>query len=193
MYIDARGNACPLPVIKAKKALQGALDPVTVAVDNAIAVENLEKMAAEMGHRSESRQRAERHFEVVIVPKDSSRAPEFSHPPQLDTVLLITSRALGSGEDTLGEALMKAFLYTVSESEDIPGAVILMNGGARLSCEGSASLADLEVLARKGARIYTCGACLNFYGIADALKVGEVSNMYEIYEKLGKAAKVLRP
>lgn len=45
--VDARGDACPLPVVKAKKAiaeLNGAGE-VEVLVDNEIAVQNLTKMA----------------------------------------------------------------------------------------------------------------------------------------------------
>ena len=43
--VDARGDACPLPVVKAKKAiaeLNGAGE-VEVLVDNEIAVQNLTK------------------------------------------------------------------------------------------------------------------------------------------------------
>ena len=45
--IDARGDACPLPVVKAKKAIAELRGPgeVEVLVDNEIAVQNLTKMA----------------------------------------------------------------------------------------------------------------------------------------------------
>ena len=49
--VDALGDACPLPVVKAKKAiseLQGA-GQVEVLVDNEIAVQNLTKMAQQKG------------------------------------------------------------------------------------------------------------------------------------------------
>ena len=48
--VDARGEICPIPLIKAKEAiknLNGAGD-VEVLVDNEIAVQNLEKMAGQM-------------------------------------------------------------------------------------------------------------------------------------------------
>ena len=50
--IDARGDACPLPVVKAKKAiaeLHGSGE-VEVLVDNEIAVQNLTKMAQQKGY-----------------------------------------------------------------------------------------------------------------------------------------------
>ena len=49
--VDARGDACPLPVVKAKKAiaeLNGAGE-VEVLVDNEIAVQNPTKMAQQKG------------------------------------------------------------------------------------------------------------------------------------------------
>ena len=36
-----------------------------------------------------------------------------------------------------------------------------------------------------------CGTCLNFYGIADKLQVGTVSNMYDIVERMKRAGKVV--
>ena len=49
--IDVLGQPCPIPVIKAKKALgQGDVEAVTVKVDNIVAVQNLEKMARGYGY-----------------------------------------------------------------------------------------------------------------------------------------------
>ena len=52
--IDARGDACPLPVVKAKKAIAELHGPgeVEVLVDNEIAVQNLTKMAQQKGYGS---------------------------------------------------------------------------------------------------------------------------------------------
>ena len=49
--VDARGDACPLPVVKAKKALSelNGTGEVEVLVDNEIAVQNLTKMAQQKG------------------------------------------------------------------------------------------------------------------------------------------------
>ena len=38
---------------------------------------------------------------------------------------------------------------------------------------------------------FTVFSCLNFYGLSDQLKVGTVSNMYDIVTRMGKAAKVI--
>ena len=67
------------------------------------------------------------------------------------------------------------------------------NGGARLTVKGSASLEDLKSLEAQGVEILTCGTCLNFYGLADQLAVGGVTNMYSIVETLANAGKVIKP
>ena len=39
----------------------------------------------------------------------------------------------------------------------------------------------------------TCGTCLDFYGLTEKLKVGEITNMYTIVEKLTGADLVVKP
>jgi len=91
--------------------------------------------------------------------------------------VFITTDRIGQGSDELGALLMKNFLYTLARNEVAPTAVMLMNGGVRLACTGSASLDDLALLAEKGVAIRACGTCLDFLGLKDALAVGEVGTM----------------
>lgn len=212
MHIDARGLECPHPVIQAKKALHGALDPITIAVDNAIAVENLEKMAGELGHGSAARQIADDHYEVTITPSGPStaasapakaeQAPALRPPlsPEMPArheqngmVVHIGARTMGEGDDQLGGALMKAFLYALTELDTAPDHLIFLNGGVFLTTEGSNSLEDLKALEARGTRIHSCGTCLEYHALRDKLRVGGVSNMYEIAGLLANAAKVIRP
>lgn len=91
--------------------------------------------------------------------------------------VFITTDILGRGDDGLGGALMKSFLYTLARQEVPPGAVMLMNGGVRLVCTGSGSLDDLALLAEKGVPVTACGTCLDFFGLRERLEVGEVGTM----------------
>ena len=91
--------------------------------------------------------------------------------------VFITTETLGRGDEELGGVLMKNFLYTLARQEDAPRAVVLMNGGVRLACTGSASLDDLALLAEKGVPVKACGTCLDFLGLKDELVVGEVGAM----------------
>ena len=100
---------------------------------------------------------------------------------------------MGSGSDELGAALMKGFLYALSQQETLPRTILFYNGGAALTSEESPSLADLKSLKAQGVEILTCGTCLNFYGLSDSLKVGEVTNMYAIVEKMTQADLIVKP
>ena len=45
----------------------------------------------------------------------------------------------------------------------------------------------------RGTEILTCGTCLNHYGLTEKLAVGEVTNMYEITQRLMEAGKIVKP
>ena len=108
-------------------------------------------------------------------------------------VVAVDSAAMGRGSDELGKALMKGFLFAVGQLPELPETMLFYNGGAHLTCRGSGSLEDLKSLEAQGVEILTCGTCLNHYGLAEALAVGSVTNMYAIVEKLAGAAKVIKP
>ena len=66
-------------------------------------------------------------------------------------------------------------------------------GGAKLTCDGSECLEDLKELKNRGVKIFTCGTCLNYYELSDKLAVGEVTNMYDIAEKMAAASLIVSP
>lgn len=199
IQIDARGDACPLPVVKAKKAiadLQGA-GQVEVLVDNEIAVQNLTKMAQQKGFGSAAEKRAEREYRVVFTVGEAAPTPEepetCTPDVRTDTVVAIGSDKMGVGSDELGKTLMKAFVFALTQQDTLPKTILFYNGGASLTCAGSPMLEDLKALEAQGVEILTCGTCLNFYGLTEKLAVGGVTNMYVIAEKMLGAGNVVKP
>ena len=91
--------------------------------------------------------------------------------------ILILGYAIGRGNDELGVLLMKNFLYSLARADERPVAVMLMNEGVRLACDGSDSLDDLRLMSEQGTAIKACGTCLDFLGLTDALAVGEIGTM----------------
>ena len=202
--VNALGDACPIPVVKTRKAIAALQSPATVEVlvDNEVAVQNLTKMANQQSFPVRSEKRGEKEFcvtiEVNALLGDAAKADEtpVSCVPagrKKKVVVAVSSAHMGNGSDELGAILMKSFLFALTQQEELPSAVIFYNGGASLTTEGSASLEDLKSLEAQGVEILTCGTCLNFYGLTEKLKVGGVSNMYEIVEKLTGADLVVRP
>ena len=195
MLIDARGKACPEPVVLAIKALNSkpADEDLEVLVDNIAAVENLKRMAGQKGFNVSADQKGPKDYSVMIT--GSTEAAASSPEPQSEDNILVAvnTNIMGRGSDDLGQALMKGFIYAITQQEKLPKTVLLYNGGAKLSVEGSESLEDLKWLADNGVEIVTCGTCLNFYGLTEKLAVGIVTNMYSIVEYLMKADKVIKP
>lgn len=201
MKIDARGKACPLPVIEAKEAINSAPagEIIEVSVDNEIATQNLRKLAEQKKLVFSSEKINERDY-LVKITVSGEAASEVTEEDVLNcsclrhgVVAQISSDAMGFGDDKLGKLLMKGFIFALSKQENPPETIILYNGGAKLSCEGSESLEDLKNLELSGVKVLTCGTCLNFYGLSEKLGVGSVTNMYDIAETLTHAGLIVRP
>ena len=205
IHVNAMGDACPIPVVKTKNAIRELNGPgaVETLVDNEIAVQNLTKMANQKGYGVKSELLEPGKFRVVMTIGEGAQ-PDTTLPEEetclvtpsagrKNTVVVISSSHMGSGSDELGSALMKGFLYALCQQDTLPSTVLLYNGGAALSCEGSASLEDLKSLEAQGVEILTCGTCLNYYGLTEKLLVGQVTNMYVIAEKMMQADCIVRP
>ena len=198
--VNAMGDNCPIPVIKTKKAMQEITGPETieVLVDNEIAVQNVTKMAVSSGGNVTSEKLGEKEFKVTIqmngaVAKEAEEEAVCTPDRKGDTIVVIASDKMGSGNDELGKVLIKGFIFAVTQLEELPKAMIFYNGGATLTAEGSDSLEDLKSLEAQGVEILTCGTCLNYYGLTDKLEVGSVTNMYTIEEKMAEAGKIIQP
>lgn len=199
--VNAMGDSCPIPVIKTKKAMQSLTGPETieVLVDNEIAVQNVTKMASSGGGKVTSEKLGEKEYKVTIAMGGAAVAADDAEetaciPDARDNmVVVVSSDRMGSGNDELGKVLIKGFIYAVTQLDKLPKTMLFYNGGATLTCEGSDSLEDLKSLEAQGVEILTCGTCLNHYGLTDKLKVGEVTNMYVIAEKMTQADLIVKP
>ena len=208
LTIDARGEACPIPVVRTLKALGALAGPgsVETLVDNEIAVANLTRMGEGKGCSVASERLGEKEWRVTVTTSvalgvsDAEAESATCEVPvaasaaaRKNVVVAITSECMGTGDDVLGKKLMGSFIYSLTQLDELPACVLLYNGGAHLSCEGSPALEDLRGLAASGVEVLTCGTCLDHYGIADTLAVGEVTNMYVIAQRLTGASLVVRP
>ena len=197
--VDARGMACPIPVVKTRQAIAqlGGAGEVETLVDNEIAVQNLKKLADQKGYGVESEQQNDGSFKVRMKIRDTDADPNEkilpSAAPVGKTVVAVGADHMGEGDNELGRALLKGFLFALTMQDKQPDTILFFNGGAKLTCEGSDSLEDLRKLEKEGVEILTCGTCLDFYHLTETLAVGEVTNMYDIVEKQMTAALVVKP
>ena len=202
--VNAIGDTCPIPVVKTKKAIEALTQPDTVEtlVDNEIAVENLKKMAAQKGYSCDSNKLDDGSYSVKLTIEtlntgafsDTDEASQYTCRPATDNrVVVIRSSYMGEGSEELGSVLIKGFIYALSQQDELPQTMLFYNGGAKITSEGSESIEDLKALEEKGVKIFTCGTCLNYYGLTEKLCVGEATNMYEITKKMTEASLIVCP
>ena len=192
--VDARGLACPQPVIRTRKAMQET-DQVVTLVDNESAVTNVSRMAEKAGW-AVSVTADGPDFRIEMA-RDSAR-PEAAVLPTGRTevaggplVLVVGSDVMGRGEHELGSILIRGFFHTLGEVQPLPQTLIFFNTGVKLACEGSPVLDDLRALEAQEIEMLVCGTCLGYFEITDQLAVGQVSNMYDIAEAMLGAGKVV--
>ena len=203
--VNALGDACPIPVVKTKNAIRelGGSGVVEVSVDNEIAVQNLNKMAKQKNYEFSYEKKSDTEYIVTIGINSDSNADtntvskisgtQKDEISLKETVVVIDSDKMGDGDEEFSKTLLKGFIYALSSQDIPPAKIIFYNTGVKMTTEGSESIEDLKVLANAGAKIYSCGACLNNYGLSEKLLIGEVTNMYDIAGYLLNADLVVRP
>ncbi|WP_422485971.1 sulfurtransferase-like selenium metabolism protein YedF [Gudongella sp. DL1XJH-153] len=187
--INAKGLACPKPVILTKKELdQMTSGSVKIIVDNETARENISKLANSMSLEFSVEDLGEDEYAITILKsveqKEDKPVKPAVHKSDAGTILIIQSDQMGKGDQELGRLLMKSFIYTVNETMPLPAAILFYNSGVKLTVKDSPVLEDLLELNKSGVEIISCGTCLDFYNLKDSLAVGDISNMYTIYEKM---------
>ncbi len=198
MFIDARGKSCPQPVILTKKAIEEGHDTLTVFVDSDIPAQNVGRLLEKSGF-SFSREpgnpgialKAFRKDESPTKPETTSFPERAESFPEGGFVLVICRRILGGADPVLGEVLMKGFLSTIAEKEQLPKSIILMNEGVYLAEKGSSTLESLEKMHRQGVELLVCGTCTTHFGITEHIGAGTISNMFDITEAMILASRVI--
>ena len=192
IQIDARGLACPGPVIRTKEAMEKSPgEDVVTLVDNAAAKENVSRLAKKLGYRVAVLEVGS-DFQLTLVKEGSCAIAEEVLAGPADTVYFVGSETLGQGSAELGQVLTKSFFYALTQTKPYPAAMVFLNSGVQLTAEGSEVVEHIQLLENAGVEILSCGTCLDYFGLKDKLLVGSISNMYTILEKLSAAGKVIR-
>jgi selenium metabolism protein YedF len=206
VIVDARGLACPQPVILAREAI-AENEEVTVLVDNPIAVENIWRLAEKTACGFCVADKGEGTLEIALTRKDRmalrpvdseviaeelscASAPERGSGP---LVVVLSGNHMGRGDDVLGDVLIRSFIHTLLQLKPPPETIICYNAGVKLAAKDSAVLEDLQQLAQAGVDILVCGTCVNYFALGEQIAAGHVSNMYDIAETMAGASRLLRP
>jgi selenium metabolism protein YedF len=203
--VDARGLACPQPVLLAKRAI-AENEEVTVIVDNEIAVENIRRLAVKTACGFSVTEKEGGVREIALArtgaagqaPADAgaeagSSCGVASGKEAGPFVVILSDNHMGRGDDVLGDVLIRAFIHTLAQLKPLPETIICYNAGVKLAVKESTVLDDLQQLAQAGVDILVCGTCVNYFNLSDQIAAGRISNMYDIAETMAGAARLLRP
>jgi selenium metabolism protein YedF len=190
--LDCRGQQCPGPVVQTRKAmLAHPASPLKVLVDDSAARDNVARLAKTLGY-DVSIEQAGATFELALQPgqvPEQKRTPPGSSGP---SIVFIGSDQMGHGDLKLGQVLMKNFIFTLIDADRTPDAIYCVNSGVKLTINGSEVLEPLAELADRGVDIASCGLCLDFFGVKEALAVGRISSMLELVNALQGAGNIIR-
>ena len=106
-------------------------------------------------------------------------------------MIYITDDKVGEDKE-LGKILLKGFIHTIKEAEQLPSKIIFVNRGVFVTTEWDDSIEDLKELNEMGIEIYSCGTCLNYFEITESLKIGVIGNAYDTVNALLQADSVAR-
>jgi selenium metabolism protein YedF len=198
--VNAKGLACPQPVVLTKQALESH-EQVMVIVDNDTALENVKRLGMKSGCDVKVEKKSDGTYEINLTRKDSVAGAKEEFVPSCSAtsvqsgpfVIVIAENKMGRGNDELGYVLIRAFLHTIALQAEKPDIMIFYNTGVKLAIQGSEVLDDLKELASAGVEMLVCGTCLNYFEAKEKLGVGVVSNMYDIAGIMSRAGRLLVP
>ncbi len=198
--LDCRGLACPEPVLRTKERLEGGVTDLEVLVDNEASMKNVTRYARSRGCEVAVSPLADGCFSLRISgqARPVSEGPDAAEytcgiPADSGLVYVISSDSMGRGSDELGWALLQTYVQTIREVEPLPARILLYNGGVKLVTEDSGALEALQELQERGVEILACGTCLDFFGLRSAIRVGEITNMYDIMHSMASASRIVSP
>jgi selenium metabolism protein YedF len=193
--IDARGLACPAPVLQTKAALEEVTpDVIKIMVDNEASKQNVCRFLKSQNFDTDVQKHGTDFYvigkrEAGISSKDSTQEREEAHTKKI-MVMLATDR-MGYGDDELGLKLMISYINTLKEMGSELWRLVFVNNGVKLTIEGSEVLPVLKAYEKEGLHILVCGTCLTHFDLLDQKQVGETTNMLDIVTAMQLADKVI--
>ncbi|MDA8138479.1 MAG: sulfurtransferase-like selenium metabolism protein YedF [Desulfobacteraceae bacterium] len=193
--IDARGLACPAPVLQTKAALrEESPGQVQVVVDNSAAQQNVQRFLESQGFETTLEQKGADFLVIgrcAAAPAERSRPAAAPETGSQKILILCATDRMGYGDDELGLKLMVNYLRTLKEMGPDLWRLIFVNNGVKLAIDGSEVLPDLQGYEQAGLKILVCGTCLNHFNLLARKQVGETTNMLDIVTAMQLADKVI--
>lgn len=201
--IDTSGQYCPAPLIATKHALRDSQngDSFKVITDNQTSFNNISRFLKD--NSTEFSWVESNGMWTLTITKNpailiAARPEEYCtqeipHFAKGDFIIAITSDKMGEGDDDLGRLLMDNFIKAIKDLDTLPSKMVFYNKGVALGTEDSPVIVHLREIEKMGVTLLLCGTCIKFYSLEEKIKIGTVSNMFEITQVMAKAGNIVKP
>jgi intracellular sulfur oxidation DsrE/DsrF family protein len=111
-----------------------------------------------------------------------------------EIVVLAAKEGLGqipAEQKEFGIELFDRYLHALESQPVKPIVICFYTEGVKLLAEGSRVILSLRLLQGMGVRIVACRTCVEKFGIADKLAVGEMVTMSDIVSMMHQADSVI--
>jgi selenium metabolism protein YedF len=100
---------------------------------------------------------------------------------------------MGDGDEELGHLLMSNFIKGIKDLDSLPVKMVFYNKGVILGAEDSPVIDHLKEIEKMGVRLFLCATCAKHYSLEEKIKIGTLSNMFEIVQVMASAGNVVKP
>jgi selenium metabolism protein YedF len=201
--IDTTGQQCPAPLIATKRALKDANtgDSFQIITDNPTAFNNIVRFLKDNNTRFSSEESygiwkltiTKTNSEIVAANPERYSTDEVPHFSQGDFLVAFSSDKMGDGDEELGHLLMNNFIMAIKDLDVLPRKMVFYNKGVTLGAVGSPVADQLKEIEKMGVTLLFCATCVDFYSLNEKIKIGTLSNMFEIAQVMSSATHIIKP
>jgi len=201
--VDTSGQQCPAPLIATKRALREtpADESIRVITDNRTSFNNICRFLKD-NNTEFSSEESNGIWTLTISKKTSEPANadtseyctnDIPHFSQGDFIIAFPSDKMGEGDAELGHLLMNNFIKAIRDLDILPRKMVFYNKGVILGTEDSPVIDHLREIEKMGVSMLLCATCAKYYSIEEKIKIGTLSNMFEIARVMSTAGNIVRP
>ena len=201
--IDTSGQQCPAPLIATRRALKETSDGESfrVITDNQTSFSNISRFLRD--NYTEFTSEETNGIWILTITKKTSGAvysnpedyctKEIPHFSRGDFVIAITSDKMGEGDEDLGHLLIANFIKAIKDLDKLPAKMVFYNRGVMLGDENSPVVDQLKEIEKMGVELLICATCVKHYSLEEKIKIGTLSNMFEIAQVMANAGNIVKP
>ncbi len=201
--VDTRGQQCPAPLIATKKALKetGTGDSFKILTDNRTTLDNISRFLKDNKTEFTVKEK-DNTWTITVTKKEPDLSPtkaedyctgEIPHFSQGDFIIAFTSDKMGEGDEELGRLLISNFIKAIKDLDVLPANMVFYNNGVKLGSVDSPVIEHLKEIEKMGVGMLLCATCAKYYSLEEKIKIGTLSNMYDIAKVMASAGNIVKP